>query len=208
VKFVGLKGFCRYSDSKAFDLNEINKMDNVAVALNRVKEADEIEEVCKKIKHETVILNEIAAIRNVSKFKKVVASVGLTPLNNEDIKFLKELGAFAAVIPPELNSEIDSFDKSLKLEVFGLATVEMFYKGKCILSAYFSNKSVKRQGVCRKECSRKWDVLYNGSKIAEITFKPEMRSFNVNGDFVKYEGRQFNKYGVIEDGINHKRSKS
>ena len=202
MKLVGLKGFSRYSDSKAFDLEEINEMENVAVALNRVKEAEEIEEVCKKIKHETVILNEIAAIKRLSGFKRIVASVGLTPLNNEDLKFLKELGAFAAVIPPELNSEIDSFDKILKLEVFGFATIEMFYKGKCLLSAYFSNKSVKRDGVCRKECCRRWEVYYNGSKIAEVSFKPEMKSFDVKGDFIKYEGRQFSGYGVIECGVN------
>jgi len=129
--------------------------------------------------------------------------VGLTPLNNEDLRFLRELGAFAAVIPPELNSEIDSFDNVIKIEVFGLATLEMFYKGKCLLSAYFSNRSVKRQGVCRKECSRRWDVIYNGLKISEITFKPEMRRFDVRGDFIKYEGRQFSGYGVIEDGANN-----
>ncbi len=202
MRFVGLKGFSRYSDNKAFSIDEINEMEDVAVAINRVKEADELIDVCKRLKHEFVILNEIAAIKEVSSFKKVMASVGITPLNNEDIRFLKELGAYTAVIPPELNSEIDSFNRELKLEVFGFASVEMFYKGKCMLSAYFSGKSVKRDGVCCKECSRNWDVIYDGKKIAKVNFKPEFRKFNVNGDFLKFEGRQFKKFGVIEYGAN------
>ncbi len=203
MRFVGLKGFSRYSDNKAFTLAEINEMENVAVALNRVKEVEEIEDICKEIRHNFVILNEIAAIKRISKFKKVIASVGLTPLNNEDLRFLKELGAYAAVIPPELNSEVDEFEKEIKIEVFGFASIEMFYKGKCLLSAYSSNKSVKRGGICKKECSRRWDVIYSNKKIAEVSFKPELRSFNVKGDFIKYEGRQFNKFGVIESGADN-----
>ena len=29
MKFVGIRGFSGYSDSKAFDLDAINKMDNI-----------------------------------------------------------------------------------------------------------------------------------------------------------------------------------
>ena len=110
MRFVGLKGYSRYSDRKALTLDEVNSLENVAVALNRVREGKELVEICRKIKHEHVILNELYAIAEVSKFKKVTVSAGMNTINNLDLNFYEELGVHAAVIPPELNDEIKDFE--------------------------------------------------------------------------------------------------
>ncbi|AKG92381.1 Peptidase family U32 [Geoglobus ahangari] len=209
MQLVGLKGYSRYSDSKAFTLEEINRMDEAVVALNRVKEADELEKVCEKIRHEHVVLNELAAISRVSGKKKVTVSVGMNALNREDIRLYEELGAYAVVIPPELNHEVDGLkSKSLKIEVFGRAFVEMFYKGKCMLSAYSSGRSVKRDGECGMECARRWKVIYNGRAVAEVTFRPRLMHFSVDADLVKHETRQITKVGVMEYGAHNGNSQS
>jgi len=208
VKFVGLKGYSRYSDKKAYTLDEINQMDEVAVVLNRVKESDDLERVCKALKHDHVVLNEIASIARVSREKKVTASVGLNPLNNHDLEFYQELGAYAVVLPPELNDEVESFErKGIKIEVFRKAFVEMFYKGKCLLSSYFSGKSVKKDGECKMECGKKWEVFYNQKRIGSVTFKPKLMEYDVSADLLKYETRQIRGEGVIEHGANNKHSK-
>ncbi len=209
VKFVGLKGYSRYSDKKSLTLDEINSLKDVAVALNRVKGGEELIKICRKIRHEHVILNELYAIANVSKFKKVTVSVGMNAMNNLDLRFYKELGAHAVVIPPELNYEVESFEKEdLKIEVFGRVFVEMFYKGKCQLSIYASGKSVKKDGVCNMECAVKWDVIYSGQKVCETSFKPELRFYDVEADYIKHETRQINGEGVIDSGIDNQHSQS
>lgn len=209
MKFVGLRGYSRYSDKKSLSLDEINNLEDVAVTLNRVRDGDEIVEVCRKIKHEHVILNELYAIASVSKSKKVTVSVGMNATNNLDLEFYRELGAHAVVIPPELNYEVESFQKKgLKIEVFGRAFVEMFYKGRCQLSAYASGKSVKKSGVCNMECAKKWDVVYSGKKICETDFKPELTVYDVQADYVKHETRQIKGEGVIENGADSKHSQS
>ena len=209
MRFVGLKGYSRYSDRKALTLDEVNSLENVAVALNRVREGKELVEICRKIKHEHVILNELYAIAEASKFKKVTVSAGMNTINNLDLNFYEELGVHAAVIPPELNDEIKDFEsRCLKIEAFGRVFVEMFYKGKCQLSAYASGKSVKKEGVCNMECEKKWDVFYSGKKIAEVNFKPELRVYDVKADYIKHEIRQIRGEGVIEDGAHNKHSQS
>lgn len=209
MRLVGLKGYSRYSDSKAFTLEDINGMESAVVALNRVKEADELEDICEKIKHEHVVLNELAAIARISGKKKVTVSVGMNAMNSEDIRLYEELGAYAVVIPPELNREVAEFkSESLKIEAFGRAFVEMFYKGKCMLSAYSSGRSVKREGECGMECARRWKVIYNGKAVAEVTFRPRLMQFSVDADLVKHETRQITKVGVIEYGAHNGNSQS
>jgi len=209
VKFVGLKGYSRYSDRKALTLDEVNSLENIAVVLNRVRDGKELVKTCRKIRHEHVILNELYAISDASKFKKVTVSVGMSTMNNLDLWFYEELGAHAAVIPPELNDEVGGFEsRSLKIEAFGRAFVEMFYKGRCQLSAYASGKSVKRDGICSMECARTWEVFYSGRKIAEVNFRPELKVYDVEADYIKHEIRQIEGEGVIEDGADNKHSKS
>lgn len=208
MRFVGLKGYSRYSDKKAYTLDEINRMEEVTVVLNRVRESEDLERICKALKHEHVVLNEIASIARISREKKVTASVGLNPLNNHDLEFYEELGAYAVVLPPELNEEVESFEKKdVKIEVFRKAFVEMFYKGKCFLSSYLSGKSVKRDGECRMECGKKWEVFYNQKRVGSVTFKPKLIEYDVGGDLLKYEIRQIKGMGVIEHGTDNKHPK-
>ena len=209
MKYVGLKGFSKYDDEKAFTLEEINRMsekEEIFVALNRVKEAEEIVKVAKKLKVSGFIVNEVAAVKELE--GRVIVSVGLNAMNKLDVEFFKELGAYAVVIPPELNGEIEDMKvDGVKIEAFKRAYVEMFYKGKCLLSAYFSGKSAKLDGVCKKECCRRWRVELEG-KSFEVSFPPKPVDFDVKADILKFEGRQFERVGVMVDGINDERAES
>ena len=198
VKYVGLKGYSRYHDRFSLDfekIEEIAKKEKIYVALNRVKEANELVGVARRFRNvEGFILNELAAIKMLAKDKKVIASVGLTTLNNLDLSLLEELGAFAAVIPPELNNELESFKANkIKIEAFGKALVEMFYKGKCLLSAYTDGISVKRDGECKKVCCKRWKLYIGDREVCNVDFSPKLIEFDVRADFVKIEGRQFGK---------------
>ena len=208
MKYVGLKGYSRYHDmySLSFEeIRELSKREKIFVALNRVKEADELIDAAKKLGDvEGFILNEIAAIKELSKERRIVASVGLTPLNDLDLEFFEDLGAFAVVIPPELNDEIDSFrTRDIKIEAFGRALVEMFYKGKCLLSAYADGTSVKRDGICTKVCCRNWKVYIGCKEICNVDFSPKLMEFDVKADLIKIEGRQFGKRIMeVKYGVN------
>lgn len=209
LKYVGLKGFSKHGDEKALTLEEINEMakkEEIFVALNRIKEADEIEKAAKNLKVSGVIVNEVASIRRI-RDKKVVASVGLNALNFFDLEFFKELGAYAVVIPPEINEDIEELKGcGVKIEAFKRAYVEMFYKGKCLLSAFFSGVSAKRGGVCRKECCRKWKVVCSSGEF-ETSFSPKLLDYDVESDILKFEGRQFSKIGVMVVGADNECSK-
>lgn len=208
MKYVGLKGFSKYGDEKALTVEEINRLaenEEVFVALNRVREADEIERVTRNLKASGVIVNEVAAIEKI-KDKKVIASVGLNFLNSLDLELLKELGAYAVVIPPEINEDVEDLKGcGVKIEAFKRAYVEMFYKGKCLLSAYFSGVSAKRDGVCKRECCRRWKVVFE-EKEFETSFPPKLVEYDVNADILKFEGRQFSKIGVMVCGADDERS--
>ena len=172
------------------------KNERIFVALNRVKEADEILEVARKLDVEGVILNEIGAI-NKLEGKKVVASVGLNALNILDIELLRDAGASVIVIPPEINDDVcDLKIDGVETEAFRKAYIEMFYKGKCLLSAYFAGISSKRDGICRRECCRRWEVEYM-KKTQKISFPPKPVEYEVDADILKFEGRQFSKVGVM-----------
>jgi putative protease len=73
----------------------------------------------------------------------------------------------------------------------------MFYKGKCLLSAYFDGISTKKEGVCTKKCCRKWNVFYDG-KLKKVSFNPVARKFEgdlkIKPQYLKVEGRQFRKF--------------
>ncbi|AGK61680.1 hypothetical protein Asulf_01709 [Archaeoglobus sulfaticallidus PM70-1] len=212
--YVGLRGFSRYSDKNALSIDEINELSkdkNVFVALNRIRGLDpvaEVVEVIERLKCKGVILNDAGLIWKVSVMKnkkKIVSSVGLNPLNELDIEFLKSIGADVVVIPPELNSDI-SIKKDVEIEAFGFALIEMFYKGKCMISSYFNGISTKKSGLCTKKCCRRWKVVFEDKEVCEVSFNPKavMFEFDERSDFrpdyVKLEGRQFRRF---DDGAGN-----
>ncbi len=202
VIYVGLKGFSRYSDDNALSLDEIKelcKSKKVFVALNRVVEFDKIKKVVRELDCEGFIVNDLGAIWKIKRDKEldnktITSSVGLNPLNYLDIQFLEEIGVDVVVIPPEINDEVDCLSKTgnkIKIEAFEFALVEMFYKGKCLLSAYFDGISVKKSGICTKRCCRKWNVVMDKT-VKSKSFKPKAIKFDVEkADLLKVEGRQF-----------------
>ncbi|RLI78291.1 peptidase U32 [Archaeoglobales archaeon] len=209
--YVGLKGFSRYSDDNALSFDEIKelcKSKRVFVALNRVVEFDTIKKIVEKLKCEGFIINDLGIIWKIKGEKSnysITASVGLNPLNYLDIQFLEEIGADIAVIPPEINDEIDEMKdktKRIKIEAFEFALVEMFYKGKCLLSAYFDGVSVKKSGICTKRCCERWDVVVDGKTIKSKSFNPRAVKFDVKkADLLKVEGRQFRF--KLKGGVKH-----
>jgi putative protease len=213
--YIGLKGFSRYSDEFSYTIDEINSLcreKEVFVALNRVKEADEVMGVMEKINAKGFILNDAGTIREAKKRfpdRVIVASVGLNILNELDVQFYGDIGADIVVIPPELNDElkedlgwqlpqIKPNQKRPKIERFKFALVEMFYKGKCYLNAFFIGKSTKKDGVCGKLCSRRWKVKVilndtDGKDVAILKFAPQPKEFDVSAEYLKIEGRQLRK---------------
>lgn len=195
MKYVGLSDYSRYGNRFAMKREEIRDIagkDKIIVAVNLVREADEILGAVEGLDAYGFIVNELSAIKALSQKYRVFSSVGLTPLNFLDVGFLRELGAHAVTLPPELNCEVEEVRcGDVKIEVFGRALVEMFYKGKCLISAYACGKSVKRDGVCMKECCRKWDVIFRNKRVSSTRFVPKLVEFDVKADFVKFEGRQF-----------------
>jgi len=202
--YVGLKGFSRYSDRYAFtaeEINELAKQKQVYVAFNRIKSPREIEEAVRKLKGiEGLILNDPGAIWKLrGKFDlPITSSVGISPTNRLDLEFLAEIGCDACVIPPELNEDFlersTDAEKPCKLELFRFALLEMFYKGRCMLTGYFDGISTKKDGVCTKKCCRRWEVFMDDEKVFETSFPPRKSWLNVDGaDIVKYEGRQMEK---------------
>ena len=202
VVYVGLKGFSRYSDDNALSLDEIKELcesKKVFVALNRVVEFDKIKKVVKELDCEGFIINDLGAIWKIKRDKEldnktITSSVGLNPLNSLDIQFLEEIGVDVVVIPPEINDEIDGLAMGkIKIEAFEFALVEMFYKGKCLLSAYFDGVSVKKSGICTKRCCKRWNVVMDKT-VKSKSFKPKATRFDVEkADLLKVEGRQFKK---------------
>ncbi len=200
--YVGLKGFSRYSDRYALtadDINELAKQKRVYVAFNRVKSPEEIEEAVNELKGiEGLILNDPGTIWKLrKKFSlSITSSVGICPTNKLDLDFLAEIGCDACVIPPELNEDFadmkaEAVKKPCKLELFRFALLEMFYKGRCMLTGYFDGISTKKDGLCTKKCCRRWEVFMNGRKVFETSFPPRESWLRIDGaDMVKYEGRQ------------------
>lgn len=215
IVYVGLKGFSRYSDDDALSFDEIRelcKSKKVFVALNRIVEFDKIKKIVEELNRdcEGFIINDLGVIWKIKRDKKlnhatVTSSVGLNPLNFLDIQFLEEIGADIVVIPPEINDEINSIKyktREIKIEAFEFALMEMFYKGKCLLSAYFDGVSTKRSGICTKRCYEKWGVIVNGKTIKSRSFNPKAVKFSVEkADLLKIEGRQFRRYGY---GVGNK----
>jgi putative protease len=203
VIYVGLKGFSRYSDENAMTLDEIKELCNskrVYVALNRVVEFEKVREIIEKLNCEGFIINDLGTIWKLKKCKdnpdkRITSSVGLNPVNSLDLEFFKEVGVDIVVVPPELYDELPRLrGRGVQIESFGFALVEMFYKGKCLLSAYFDGISTKRKGTCTKKCLIKWDVILGDDFKGHISFPPKGTKFDVKADFVKIEGRQFKKF--------------
>ena len=209
--YAGLKGFSRYSDRYALtddEINELAKRKRVYVAFNRIKSPEEVEKAIKKLKGiEGLILNDPGTIwRLRKKFGlSITSSVGICPTNRLDLELLAEIGCDACVIPPELNEDfveaksIDSEEKPCKLELFRFALLEMFYKGRCMLTGYFDGISTKKDGLCTKKCCRRWEVFMGDEKVFETSFPPRKSWLRVDGaDIVKYEGRQIEKRREVE----------
>ncbi|RLI76630.1 peptidase U32 [Archaeoglobales archaeon] len=214
VIYVGLKGFSRYSDDNALNLDEIKELcenKRVFLALNRVVEFEKIKEIVEKLDCNGFIINDLGTIWRIKrdnklKHKVITSSVGLNPLNTQDIQFFEEIGVDFVVIPPEINCEIDKIKnktKKIKIEAFEFVLMEMFYKGRCLLSAYFDGVSTKKSGICTKRCCEKWDVIVNNKTIKSKLFNPKAVKFveNTKADLLKIEGRQFRRYA---NGVSNK----
>jgi len=206
--YVGLKGFSRYSDRYALtaeEINELAKQKRVYVAFNRIKSPKEIEEAVNKLKGiEGLILNDPGTIWKLKDKHdlSITSSVGICPTNRLDLEFLAEIGCDICIIPPELNEDFakaktdKTGKKAYKLELFRFALMEMFYKGRCMLTGYFDGIITKKDGLCTKKCCRKWEVFMGDEKVFETSFPPQKSWLRIDGaDIVKYEGRQIKSGG-------------
>jgi len=193
--YAGIKAFCRWQDRaisfsnflKILDYSKavINKKTYAALnqvpCTNRTKEYFEILKLLVIKEIDGVILNDIGLIRQVrSRFPKlfIISSIGVAPLNIEEVKFLKEIGVQRIVLPEDTTMrDIIMIKQNLdiELEMFSeesLANKCFTFTGKCYISSYYRQYlndagflfgSAKRSGchkICRNPFSFENKTLY------------------------------------------------
>lgn len=193
--YTGIKGFCRWQDRavsfpdflKILDYSQtvINKKTyaglNQVPCTNRTKEYFEILKLLVIKGIDGVILNDVGLIRQVrSRFPKlfIISSIGVAPLNIEEVKFLKDIGVQRIVLAEDtkigdiilikenLDIELEMFsDESLSSKCFT-------FTGKCYISSYYRQHlnntgflfgSAKRAGchrICKNPFSFENKTLY------------------------------------------------
>ncbi|MFW6282566.1 MAG: peptidase U32 family protein [Minisyncoccales bacterium] len=126
--------------------------------------------------------------------------------NYKAANFYKNIGAKRVILAREMTlKQIKEVRKKtdIELEAFIHGAMCLAISGRCILSAYFENKSANK-GACYQLCRRKWKLIdddgnavetdgkyfLNPKDICMIEYIPEMIEAGINS--FKIEGRQRN----------------
>lgn len=178
---------------------------NAVIYNNDLKKLEEIIKKAKKAKVDAVIVWDLAAIEiaksyNLNFFISTQANVS----NFKAVQFYQKLGAKRVILARELTLEqIKEIRKktNIEIEVFIHGAMCLAISGRCLLSAYFENKSANK-GACHQICRREWTMLdkYNNQLNLEgkcflspkdlcmIEYIPELIESGI--DSFKIEGRQ------------------
>jgi len=135
-----------------------------------------------------VILNDaglVAGARDRHPGLFIMTSIGMAPLNLEEAKFLKELGANRVLLPETFSrEEIRHFSEipGLGLEVFWQGQKDFTYTGKCFISSYYrqlpGNRGSAKRGGCFRICEARYELTGGGKKIP-VDISP--RAFQFDG---------------------------
>ncbi|MCL5966932.1 MAG: U32 family peptidase [Deltaproteobacteria bacterium] len=186
--YVGVRGLSRGGSRAGMGLPEIGRASKacaragaeIQAAVNAVPAASELPAFLSAVTRlraagvGTVVLNDpgvIALVRGEVPGIRICASVGLSTLNAEDARFLRDLGADAVVLPTAVRlDEVPAIKAigGLAVEVFLLCRAEVILHGKCALPGYAlpgnapegrpglvragATASAKRSGRCHLVC--------------------------------------------------------
>lgn len=178
---------------------------NSVVYNQDIKKVKEIIKAAKENKVDAVIVWDPAAIEiakeeGIDFFISTQANVS----NYKAAEFYKKQGAKRVILAREMTlKQIKELRKKTDVEIesFIHGAMCLAISGRCILSAYFENKSANR-GTCHQLCRRKWKLIdddgntiepkgkyfLNPKDICMIEYIPEMIEAGINA--FKIEGRQ------------------
>ncbi len=217
--YFGVSEFNLRSNSKGIDVDELKDFMKLCHR-NRVKgyltvnsslynyELSAVEDLMKraqKAKVDAVIVWDPAAIRTAKRLGlKFFISTQANVSNWKAAKFYEDLGAKRVILSREMSLEQISQVKkktALEVEAFIHGAMCIAISGRCLLSAFYENKSANK-GACNQLCRRKWWLTDEEGKklkidgkyflspkdICMIEYLPEMIDAGI--DSFKIEGRQ------------------
>ncbi len=181
--YLGGKKFGARKFANNFDENEMIEAINfvhlygkkIYVTVNTIVFNDEIDECLKYIEFlhrnnvDALIMQDLGLISLVhKKFPnlEIHASTQAHNYNNENIKFLKNLGVKRVVLAREVSiDEINKFDNNMDLEIFIHGALCVSYSGCCLFSSLNGSRSGNR-GECVGSCRLPYK-LSDGENIME-----------------------------------------
>lgn len=117
---------------------------------------------------DALIMQDLGMIREIRETLpdlEIHASTQLHNHNQEDLKYLKQLGVTRAVLAREMSlEEIKAIKEEIELEVFVHGALCICYSGQCLFSSLVLNRSGNR-GECAGLCRLPYTLLKNGKKV-------------------------------------------
>jgi len=199
--YVGLKGYCRYEET-GIDPEEVPALLKEAekggkklyLAMNRIPPVGREQEFFLELSRmaslgiDGVILNDAGLVAGARKRHPdlfIMTSIGMAPLNTEEARFLRDLGANRVLLPESLSrEEIRKFSEipGITLEVFWQGEMDFTYTGKCFISSYYrylpGGKGSAKRGGCFRVCEARYELTGKGEK-KEVDISP--RHFRFDG---------------------------
>jgi len=204
--YLGLKSFCRWEKRAVKGLDFIQALNysrlfkkKVYAALNRIPDEARLEEFYSALLKlnalgiNGVILNDPGLIGEVrARFPRlfIITSIGMAPLNLEEIKFLIQLGVNRIILPEDTPlSELKLMNKSLpvELEMFISGRKDFTFTGKCAVSSYY--RQVSSEGQPQRGSAKRggcYEICHTAFKFGEETVSPAPRLFNNIQDLEAY----------------------
>jgi len=172
--YFGLKEFSLRANAKNFELNDLNKINEICkprkikkyLTLNSIiynAELKKVEEVIKKVKGkvDAIICWDLSVIQLCRKYKiPFHISTQASVSNIESAKFYKKLGAERIILARELNlKQIKEIIKkaNINAEVFVHGAMCLAVSGRCLMSQFLFNKSANK-GECIHPCRRSYII--------------------------------------------------
>lgn len=146
----------------------------IYVTVNTMIYEDELDEVIEYVSFlhhahvDAIIIQDIGLIKVLrKKFPNLElhASTQLHNHNQEQLKYLEELGIKRVVVARELSlDEINKLDTKMEIECFIHGALCVCYSGQCLFSSLLLGRSGNR-GACAGICRLPFELLEDGKKV-------------------------------------------
>ena len=164
---------------------------NIYARNNHIEEAKKYFEYLNTIKPDAVLISDLGLFKiakDIFTNVDIHISTQANTTNYESVLFYKELGATRVVLARELSlNEIKVIREKcpdVELEAFVHGAMCISYSGRCLLSAFMSNRS-SNLGLCSHPC--RWKYKVNDIKYLEADLTEEKRE---NEHFQMIENEQ------------------